>query len=660
MGGSWWARFTVILLALIGALYVLSPTLIGNDAQDRLKDQVAEVAGEGSGAGNQPGIGKALEESVLPALASTFGAEWVTESNYYGSATTDRLEILVSEEKDIDVINAALVSVEGVVAEPGERDGEIWITVKETGWRAFLPDTRINLGLDLQGGIDLTLTVEVGEAISSSVSRDVQSIEDSAVEMGIAVDKVRRRRGEPVVEVSASGVERSEITEAVRRNGDYIADSSYEEDGVTWYPYELSDEAQVEVADRAVDQALEGLRNRVDATGVKEPSIVKKGDGINIQLPGLDNLQQAIDVIGTTAVLEFYLVDEEFDTVDLEKALIAAEEALATTDYEDDSLLSDWLTDEGLVGEDRMVMWEYITRDDGAERRDTPYVLKTPAMISGDDINDAFVQWDRLGDPYVSLEFKGPGGKKFGQVTGDNVGKRFAIVLDDQVRSAPVIREKISGGRAQISMGAGDVSSMQNEAQILSMVLRTGALPAPVTIAEVRTVGAQLGADSVDQGVRGTMVGGVLVLVFMLIVYSKIGFVANIALAMNVVFILALLALMGATLTLPGIAGIALTVGMAVDANIIIYERIREELRLGKTARSAVDAGFENGFSAVLDANVTTAIAGIVLYSYGTGPIKGFAVTLLIGIVTTLFTAVFVSRTFMDFLVRKSTTRLAM
>ena len=201
---------------------------------------------------------------------------------------------------------------------------------------------------------------------------------------------------------------------------------------------------------------------------------------------------------------------------------------------------------------------------------------------------------------------------------------------------------------------------MQGEAQVLSMVLRTGALPAPVTIAEVRTVGAQLGADSVSQGVRGTMVGACLVLVFMVLYYSRIGFVANIALAMNVVFIMALLALMGATLTLPGIAGIALTVGMAVDANIIIYERIREELHLGKTARAAVGAGFENGFSAVLDANVTTAIAGVVLYSYGTGPIKGFAVTLLIGIATTLFTAVFVSRTLMDFVVRKSTTRLAM
>jgi preprotein translocase subunit SecD len=636
----------------------MMPTFLGDDATDRFKAEV-------SAAENNEEIGKnielALEAAVLPRLAKTFGEDWVTEHSYYGTAKEDRLEIRFAEKKDLDVINAAFADVPGLIAEASERDDEIWVSVHETGWKRYLPDTKINLGLDLQGGIDLTLVVEVAEAVSSSVSRDVQSVKDSAETMGIVIEDVRKKRGEHIVEVAASnGADRGDITDAVRRNGDYIAMSSYKEDGKTWYPYELASAAQKEIELRSVDQALEGLRNRVDVTGVKEPSIVKKGDGINIQLPGMDNLEQAIDVIGTTAVLEFYLVDEEFDTVELEKGLLAAEEALATADYVDDSKLNDWLIDEGIVDSDRMVLWEYEVRDDGSDQREIPLVLKSPAMIGGDDINDAFVQWDRLGDPYVSLEFKGPGGKKFGQVTGDNVNKRFAIVLDDKIRSAPVIREKISGGRAQISMGSGNITSMQGEAQVLSMVLRTGALPAPVTIAEVRTVGAQLGADSVAQGVRGTMVGAALVLIFMVIFYTKIGFVANVALAMNVVFIMALLALMGATLTLPGIAGIALTVGMAVDANIIIYERIREELQLGKTARAAVDAGFENGFSAVLDANITTAIAGVVLYSYGTGPIKGFAVTLLIGIATTLFTAVFVSRTFMDFVVRKSTTRLAM
>ena len=281
-------------------------------------------------------------------------------------------------------------------------------------------------------------------------------------------------------------------------------------------------------------------------------------------------------------------------------------------------------------------------------------------ILTGDDINDASVQWNQMGDSYVALEFKPAGGRKFAQITGDNVGKRFAIVLDRQARSAPVIREKIGGGRASIEMGAGDPYQIQQDATILSLVLRTGALPAPVSIGEVRQVGAQLGADSIAAGVRATMVGGLLVVFFMFLYYRALGVVANIALGLNVACIMALLASMGATLTLPGIAGIALTVGMAVDANIIIFERIREELRLGKTARSAVDSGFDNALSAVVDANITTAIAGVVLYSYGTGPIKGFAVTLLVGIGTTLFTAVFVSRTLMDLIVRRSTTQLSM
>jgi len=260
--------------------------------------------------------------------------------------------------------------------------------------------------------------------------------------------------------------------------------------------------------------------------------------------------------------------------------------------------------------------------------------------------------------PNVSMEFKPKGARIFGDVTGDNVGKRFAIVLDRKVRSAPVINERIGGGRAQISMGSGGYDQARVDSQTLALVLRTGALPAPVSIGEVRTVGAQLGEDAIKAGSRATVIGMFIVLMAMLVYYRKPGVVASGALVLNVFFVLAMLAAFGATLTLPGIAGIALTVGMAVDANIIIYERIREELSVGKNARSAVDAGYEHALSAVLDANITTGIAGVVLYSYGSGPIKGFAVTLLVGIATTLFTAIFVSRTFMDFAVRKSSARL--
>ena len=286
-------------------------------------------------------------------------------------------------------------------------------------------------------------------------------------------------------------------------------------------------------------------------------------------------------------------------------------------------------------------------------------VVKEDVVLTGDDINDAHVSMNQYNEPYVSMAFKPRGARIFSEVTGQNVGKRFAIVLDAKMRSAPVIREKIAGGMASIEMGGGGYQEQLSDASVLSLVLRTGALPAPVTIAEVRVVGATLGQDAITSGIEATLLGGLLVLLFMVVYYKSIGFVADLALLLNVVFIMALLAAFGATLTLPGIAGIALTIGMAVDANIIIFERIREELRLGKTARAAVDAGFDKAVSAVLDANITTFIAGVVLFSYGSGPIKGFAVTLMIGIATTLFSAIFVSRTMLDLLTRKAATRLA-
>jgi preprotein translocase subunit SecD len=588
MGGTWWFRFSIILFAFFGSIYVLLPSFLGESAADRIAAQVN--------------------------------------------------------------------SVDGVEAE--ERDSTL---------PSWLPDTRINLGLDLQGGIDLTLTVDVDEAVRSAVGRDVQTVEDLLGRNEILTKDVRRARSEPALEIALANEAflpdlKSTMLERMRSYR-YRAVRT-DDDGIKWHVWEMQEDAITLIGTNSVEQAVEGLRNRVDATGVKEPSIVRKGQDINVQLPGIDNLQQAISVIGTTAVLEFYLVDEDADEDALQRALLAAEKDMEPELFLDDEGLNNWLQDNDRITLDQRVLWEYSDPPKEAESRDKvrtiPYVLKDQVILTGDDINDASVQWNQMGDSYVALEFKPAGGRNFAQITAENVGKRFAIVLDRQVRSAPVIREKIGGGRASIEMGAGDPYQIQQDAAILSLVLRTGALPAPVSIGEVRQVGAQLGADSIAAGVRATMVGGTLVVFFMFLYYRMLGVVANIALGLNVACIMALLATMGATLTLPGIAGIALTVGMAVDANIIIFERIREELRLGKTARSAVDSGFDNALSAVLDANITTAIAGVVLYSYGTGPIKGFAVTLLVGIGTTLFTAVFVSRTLMDLIVRRSTTQLSM
>jgi len=530
-------------------------------------------------------------------------------------------------------------------------------------YMALLPNAILNLGLDLQGGIDLTLQVEVEEAIISSVQRDIAPLKQSAENEGIFLADVRRERGSPTLLIEQNDVTRGELEVFLSKRYDYYAyENSRTIDGTSYNAYKMSDEQQQYIRERAVEQALETLRSRIDETGVKEPSIVLKGGNrINIQLPGIEDPDAAIQAIGTAAVLQFQLVDEEAmkNIGDLERAVFSAEESLDPELFNDDEALSDYLSTKGDLPDSTVLLWEYGKNAENEDARRDPYILKQDVILTGDDINDASVQMDQYNQPYTALEFKPRGGKIFGDVTGENVGRRFAIVLDGKVQSAPVIRERIGGGRASIDNNNGDYNLALQESSVLSLVLRTGALPAPVTIGEIRQVGASLGEDAIQQGQRATLVGFGLVLTFMLVYYRTAGFVSVVALMSNVLLVFALLAGAGATLTLPGIAGIALTIGMAVDCNIIIYERIREELRLGKNSRSAVGAGFDKALLAVLDANITTFIAGVVLYTYGTGPIKGFAVTLMIGIITTLFTGIFLSRTLMDFLTRNSSARLS-
>lgn len=353
--------------------------------------------------------------------------------------------------------------------------------------------------------------------------------------------------------------------------------------------------------------------------------------------------------------------------------LLAAKDALPPEQFQHDPSLNEWLWRTGRLSEDRLILWEYgswttawdpeiregrvVLEGPAREHvRNSPYVLQEKVVLTGGDVNNAGVGFDNNNLPYVSLEFKPQGARVFCTITTENVQKRFAIVLDGEVKSAPNIRERICGGRASIEMG-GAVDPL-GEAETLALVLRTGSLNAPVSVAEIRTVGASLGEDAIRAGVLATLIGSSLVILFMAFWYNVSGLLADAALIVNVFVQLATLALFGATLTLPGIAGIALTIGMAVDANIIIFERIREELALGQHARKAVEAGYEKAFSAIMDGNITTAIAGVVLFSYGTGPIKGFAVTLLVGIGTTLLTALFVSRTFLELMTRNSASRL--
>ncbi|MBA4423411.1 MAG: protein translocase subunit SecD, partial [Syntrophus sp. (in: bacteria)] len=383
----------------------------------------------------------------------------------------------------------------------------------------------------------------------------------------------------------------------------------------------IRDKRAAEIKKMAVEQSLETIRNRVDQFGISEPEIIPQGtDRIIVQLPGVKDTARAKSLIGQTALLEFKLVDDEHSL--------------------DDAL-------KGNIPEGSIVAYESRMDRTSGRRSQNPILLNNKSLLTGDALESAKVQiGDRFGEPHVSLKFNAQGAKDFDRITGDNVKKRLAIVLDGMVHSAPVIQERISGGQAQVTG-----SFTMEEATDLAIVLRAGALPAPVNILEERTVGPSLGQDSIDKGTWASIIASILILIFMIIYYRLTGFIADVALAMNMLLLLGVMAAFKATLTLPGIAGIVLTLGMAVDANVLINERIREELRLGKTLRAAIEAGYTKAFLTIFDSNVTTLVAALFLFGFGTGPVKGFAVTLTIGIVVSMFTAIVVTRIIFDYLI---------
>ena len=494
--------------------------------------------------------------------------------------------------------------------------------------KAFDP---IHLGLDLQGGMHLVLGVEVDKAVDSRLDSMVDQVDSLLRDKDIVFKRVAREGDDRIV-VTVYDQDAGNQVDALMKDSFpnleplTVSDSG----GYIEKNYRLSDKEIASIKDYAVRQALETMRNRVDQFGVSEPVLQRQSDDrILIQLPGVKDPQRAIALLGKTARLEFKMVDEDVNPQDAVKGKLPPGTELL---YE-----------------------KHVDRRTGAVS-ETPIVVYSKTALTGDLLSDAQVRIDnRFNEPYVAIEFNSVGAKRFDQITAANVGKRMAIVLDDSVYSAPVIRERISGGSAQIS---GSFTSQ--EATDLAIVLRAGSLPAPVKILENRTVGPSLGRDSIEQGTISAIVGAILVVLCMIIYYRWAGLVANVALMLNLVFILALLSLFKATLTMPGIAGIVLTLGMAVDANVLIFERIREELRLGKPARAALDAGFGKAFITIVDSNLTTVLAALILFQFGTGPVKGFAVTLSIGIAASMFTAIFVSRVIFDyFLDRRQVKRLS-
>lgn len=473
------------------------------------------------------------------------------------------------------------------------------------------PKEKIHLGLDLQGGLHLVLEVQVDKAVERTLERTADLLRKDLIAKGLNVVAVEPKDLQGIRMVFQTPPAREQVEEVVRN----YTSVAVQQQAPTVLTYDLPSEELQQIRTSAVSQALEKIRNRIDAFGVSEPSISREGaQRIVVQLPGLQDPQRAIDLIGKTAQLEFKLVHS------------LASSPTATPPPGTQIL--------------------YEKRKDPRTRQlvqGQSYFVERRTVVTGDMLADARALPDQMnfGQYYVLMRLDSRGKRLFARATQENVGRALAIVLDDVIFSAPVIQEPITGGEARITG-----TFTPEEARDLALVLREGALPAPVAIVENRTVGPSLGSDSIAQGVRATILGGALIMLFMLVYYRLSGLIANIALALNLLILLGIMAIpgLGATLTLPGIAGIILTLGMAVDANVLIFERIREELRVGKSVRAAVDAGFERAFSAILDGNVTSLIAAIVLFQFGSGPIKGFAVTLSIGLIASMFTAVFMSR----------------
>ena len=472
------------------------------------------------------------------------------------------------------------------------------------GLPEWLPHKQVSLGLDLQGGSHLLLEVEVAavmkehlESMIDSMRAELRKARIRYGGLGIAGDAAK------VVIRKAEEVEKARnLLRVIDEETDVVVDGKTIR--ISFTPRAWADRRNA-----ALQQSLEIIRRRVDPEGVREPTIQRQGDDrILLQVPGVEDPERLKRLIGKTAKMTFHLVHERSIDQDTARTPPGAR----------------WLPSQDL----------------GPDGKPQMILIKRRVMVSGEDLVDASQSFDqRDNQPVVNFRFNARGGKRFGDVTSANVNRPFAIVLDGTVISAPVIREPILGGSGQIS-GNFTVQG----AQELALLLRAGALPAPLTILEERTVGAGLGADSIAAGKIASIIGMVLVVVFMAVAYGQFGLMADTALIMNMFLILGGLSMLQATLTLPGIAGIVLTIGMAVDANVLVFERIREEVRSGRTPINAIEAGYGRALTTIIDANVTTLIAAVLLYIFGSGPVRGFAVTLAIGIVTSMFTAIMLTR----------------
>ncbi|OFZ18646.1 MAG: protein-export membrane protein SecD [Bdellovibrionales bacterium RBG_16_40_8] len=539
--------------------------------------------------------------------------------------------------------------------------GALWLTPNFIKYDkdSFLGKKKMILGLDIQGGLHLVMGVDVDSVVQERTSRQAKDLGSQFATDGIKV-----------ISVNVVGDNKTKIEIRIDNGASKDAVVKYIDDRQTARLQVVSadnervllqyfDADMIDMKKQIISQAIEVIRNRIDEFGVAEPNISAQGsDRILVQLPGVKDAVRAKELINRTAKLDFRIVSQE---IPLDKLSSMIDEAEKKGNYklgENDLGYAAYVKKinedlQSQLSKNSKIVFEKIESAASLEVGKRPYVVLTDSQFGGDKLDDAFVRNDQFNKPEVIFSFSIEGRKLFAEITSKAAGGAIAIILDDIVQTAPNVERQIDSDSAVITLGMRDFKSAQNEASLIAMALRAGSLPAALQQLEERTVGPSLGGDSVEKAKMASIVGCLAVFIFMFLYYSFSGLVADLALLLNVFFTFAILTSLGATLTLPGVAGIALTVGIAVDANIIIFERIKEELRKGASQVSALKDGFSHAFSAIVDSNLTMVLTCLVLMYYGTGPVRGFAVTLTIGITCSMFTAVFVTRTILDTLVHK-------
>ena len=520
-------------------------------------------------------------------------------------------------------------------------------------WKKYMAPEGLRLGLDLQGGMHLVLKVNLKKAEENTLELAANDLKDTLAEESVTAVQTKSATKDTIIFTLPNASAVDKVQELIKDGFDEELDVQVDakEGSFPRIILELSQEKKDFIENNAVSQSLEIIRNRIDQFGVAEPVIIRQGaDEIVIQLPGIRDPDRAMKLLGDTAQLEFKLVAES-EGVNINQlvanAIDSGQWSGKWQERDEVRELNRQLA--GSLPANTAIYFERLVDKQTGIESSQPILLETKVLMTGDMVKNAQVRiGGTFNEPYVGLDMTSRGGKVFATLTEKNVGRRMAIVLDGVVKSAPVIRERILGGSAQISG-----SFTHEEASDLAIVLRVGALPAPVDVIQNMTVGSSLGKDSIQKGLISGLFGALMVLGFMIIYYRLSGIIANFALTLNILFLFSGLAVLNATLTLPGIAGIVLSIGMAVDANVLIFERMREEYALGKPVRSSIDGGFGKALWTIVDSQVTTLITALALFLFGTGPIKGFAVTLSLGIIFNLFTALFCSRLVFDLLAAK-------